>query len=184
MIKRIGPILLLLAFACTSDVILFYRIDERYFNLIPQYQNGRAYFSDNGDTITFTLVSYDDLWVVLGVNPLNGKEISVQDRRYYYQQQNGTLDFRFTLTTYPNFATNSAAVTLLEGGTPGGLIRLECLATDTLFFPPMQYAKELMLNNRIYDEVYFDPDRYYYSANGEIIRFKLNNTDWYTLITD
>lgn len=182
--NKFTPFILFLVFACTSDVSLYYRIDDRYYSTIPQYQNGRSYRGENGDTLKFFLVSEDDSWVVSGMNLSNGKDIVLQDRTYYYRQENGTIEFRFSLMTYPNLSANTSAITVLEGSVPGSYFKLEFLNNDTLFFSPLKYAKELTIENETYREVYYNTDRFYYSSYGEIIRFKLNNSEWYTIITD
>lgn len=185
--KVLYCILLFSLLACTRETSLYYRIDARYLRTVPQYQNGRTYVGDNNDTLTLLLTSDDVSWIVAGQNPQNGKQV-VLERKYTYYQVNGNgIPISFQLKTIPDLYNNKLDFTEFRASLPAGGFELDFIENDTLFNPTIQYAKEMIIGDVRYKEVYYNTNSFYYSLYGELISFKILSTidtTWYTILPE
>lgn len=172
---------LLIITGCTTTHNVQFRIDERYYNAIPQYQFGKSYIGSNFDTLTFTLHSTENRWPVAAYDPSEDRHYSIQQKTFHYSEKNNPdLTFYINLITIPDLEKNIPAGTELECVLPSkNVLRLAFLAADSLAEAPTQYIGNYMVQGQLYAHVYGNPSLFYYSADGELLKFKLNNDVWY-----
>lgn len=180
-----GFFALLFIASCTSSHNVQFRLDERFFNAIPQYQYGKKYISSNLDTLTLTLTSSESTWPIAGYDPSEDRYYLLEKKIFHYSEKNNPgLTFYFELLTYPDLELYKPAGTELTCVLPNGVFRLAFLSTDTVAEAPSIYIGNYTVQGKTYEYVYSNPALYYYSAAGELLAFKLNNSIWYEALPE
>jgi hypothetical protein len=177
---------LLVTLGCSRSYNVYFSIDERYLHAIPQYQAGRSFINANFDTLTFTLTSTESSWPIVGYDPSEERYYCVEQKKFnYIEKNNPDLSFYFELRTYPDLERNKVAGTeLVCVSLSKSPFRFAFLPTDTLVEAPSVFVGNYVVQGKLYERVYSDLSSYYYTTDGEILRFKLTNGEWYDAIPE
>jgi len=180
-------IVLFIALGCTNSYNVHFRLDERYLNSIPQYQEGRSFINSSFDTLTFTLTSVESIWLIVGYEPNDERYYAIQQKKFYYTEKNNPdLSFNIELRTYPDLELNKVAGTELVWVGPSNLapLRLAFLPSDTLAESPSTFIGNYVVQGKLYNHVYGNVSSFLYSADGELLRFKLTTNEWYEVLPE
>ncbi len=180
-------IVLFFALGCTNSYNVHFRLDERYLNSIPQYLEGRSFINSSFDTLTFTLTSVESIWLIVGYDPSDERYYAIQQKKFNYAEKNNPdISFYIELRTYPDLELNKVAGTELVWVGPSNLVplRLAFLPTDTLPDSPSTFIGDYVVQGKLYEHVYGNASSFLYSADGELLRFKLQNDVLYEVLLE
>ena len=166
---------LLALISCTSETTLQYGVDYRYLQSIPHYTEGRMYVSSTNDTVILKLGNTQDRFIYSNIMAPNGRVYTYQELTYnYIDVANSSLQMTFDISSLPSADFSAPALTQIEFITPINYgYSLRCTDDDTnAFNSNVIYFKKWQHHGKTYNEVYADTSVFYYSMEGELIRFK------------
>jgi hypothetical protein len=173
--RNLVLISLLAMLSCTSETHLSYTVDYRYLQAIPDYSDGQVYFNSENDTVILKLTTTDSRFISSNIMAPNGSNYSYEELNYTYNSISSTpMNMVFSVSSFPTNDFKRPALTTIEFYSIQNFgLTLHCSETDTVVpYPNLVYYKTWQHQGKTYNEVYADTSLFYYSMDGEIIRFK------------